>query len=169
MPSPVTDTWSPSVVCLPPLKPEVIPVSHTLWRDRERAIAADPTWRGRYVSVASGEGPKGPPKLHPRKSTPLDGNFTGEAPMGQLTLSYRVLPFSGRTLVGNAPQIRVLDSEQSAKAKVPPPPRPTAAHFPVSLKVHGVQTLRNRPRGCASEPTAGKRRICRHMASEGAP
>jgi hypothetical protein len=36
--------------------------------------------------------------------------------MGQLTLSYRVLPFSGRTLVGNAPQMGLFASEQTAKA-----------------------------------------------------
>jgi hypothetical protein len=40
-------------------------------------------------------------------------NLTGVGPSGQLTLSYRLLPFSGRSLVGALPQNRAADVSKS--------------------------------------------------------
>jgi hypothetical protein len=45
------------------------------------------------------------PETRSPKTIPSnEGNLTGVAGTGQLTLSYRLLPFSGRSLVGSLPQ-----------------------------------------------------------------
>src|SRR5215469_2236027 len=74
-------------------------------RDTNDRELGHPDGRGTLSHHKIGDGRYGRPTRIPRKS-PRRANPNAASPRGQFTLSYRLLPFSGRTPVWSSPKMR---------------------------------------------------------------